>query len=136
MALTLAVITNIDGDTRDAQATAFKNLIDSGTTQDLRLLNRSSPGGTTDGDGVLVTLPFDGTAAFTGPSAGNGQLTLDVSPAISATASGGSASTVNTFEIRDDSDVRIRGTVTGADTITSGQTVNLTSLTITWPAAP
>jgi hypothetical protein len=134
MALTLTTITVIDTATRDAQANAFAALIDSGTTQNIRLLNRTSPGGTTGGTGVLVTFTLDGTAAFGGGSS-SGVLTLDVSPAISATASAGSATAVNTWEILDDADIRIVGTVTGSDTITSGQTVNLTSFTITWPAS-
>lgn len=135
MALSITTITLIDGTVRDGQATSFKTLIDAGTAQTLVLLNRSSPGGSSGGTGVLVTLTLDATAAFTGPSGGNGLLTLDVSPAISAVASAGAADTVNTWELRADATVLMRGIVTGSDTITSGQTVNITSLTLTWPAS-
>lgn len=135
MALSIATITFIVGTFRDAQASAYKTAQDAGTTSTLRLSNRTIAGGTVDAVGTLADILMDATAAFTGPSAGNGLLTADVSPALSGTATGGTATAVNTWELLTDSTVLLRGTVTGSDTITSGQTVNLTSLTLTWPAS-
>lgn len=127
MALTLGAPTLISGTARDAQANSFDTLINAGTTQSVRLKNG---GGT-----VLVTWLLNATDAFTGPTGGNGQLTAAFQSSGSATASAGAADTAATYEILADSTVHWTGGVTGGDTITAGQTVNISSLVLTWPAS-
>lgn len=125
MALTLGNPTTIATNARNAQADAFDTLVNSGTTQTLVLIDSTGPT-------VLVTLTLDGTNAF--GAASSGAITATGLP-ISATASAGTAATAETYEIRIDGTACWTGSVTGADTITTGQTVTLTALTITWPAS-
>jgi hypothetical protein len=125
MALTLGVATTISTSARNAQADAFDTLINAGTAQTLVLIDSTGPT-------VLVTFTLDGTNAF--GAASSGAITLTGLP-LSASASAGAAATAETYEIRIDGTACWTGGVTGADTITSGQTVNLTAFTITWPAS-
>ena len=109
---------------RNAQADAFDDLVNTGGgTAGLRLR-----GSTT----TLVTFSLSNPAFG---AAATGVLTLS-GTTISATASAGSATAVDNYQILDrGGSVVWGGAVTGSDTITSGQTVNLTSFAITWPAS-
>lgn len=122
MALTLGNPTLISDSARNAQADAFDTLINTGTAQTLRLRN----GGT-----VLVTFTLDTTNAFT--TAASGAISVTGQP-LSATASAGAATVPDNYQILADASVHWTGSVSGADGITSGQTVNLVSFTITWPS--
>jgi hypothetical protein len=125
MALTLGVATTISTAARNAQADAFDTLVNTGTVQTLVLIDSTGPT-------VLVTFTLDTTNAF--GNASSGAITVTGLP-LSATASAGAAATAESYEIRIDGTACWTGGVTGADTITSGQTVNLTAFTITWPAS-
>ena len=124
MALTLGNATTIATSARNAQADAFDNLVNTGSgTAVLRLRNSTT---------TLASFNLQ-NPAFS--AAATGVLTLQ-GVTLSTTASAGSASAVDNYQILDrDGNVVWTGAVTGSDTITSGQTVNLTSLTITWPAS-
>lgn len=129
MALTLGNPTFVATSTRDAQANAFAAQVDAQASQVIVLMQ-------TSGSIDLVSFTLDGTNAFGAGGSSTGTLTLDVSPAISGTAGAGSATAVNQWELRAPTGTPLlRGPVTGSDTITSGQTVNLTSFTLTWPAS-
>jgi hypothetical protein len=100
---------------------------------DFLLTNTDGGGGTT-----LATINLDATAAF--GSASSGVATLDVSPVPSATAS--ASGTAAGWALRNGSDVPvITGDIgTGSEdldidnaSITSGQTINITSMTVTVP---
>ena len=123
MALTLGNPTIIATNARNAQADAFDTLVNTGTAQTLVLLNSTT---------VLTTFTLDTTNAF--GAASTGAITATGLP-LASTASAGSATAVQTYEIRIDGTACWTGAVTGSDTITSGQTVNLTAFTITWPAS-
>jgi hypothetical protein len=123
MALTLGNPTLISDAARNAQADAFDTLINGGAAQTLRLRNATT---------TLVTFTLNTTAAF--GAAASGAIALASTP-IAATASAGTATVPNNYEILADASVHWTGAVTGADGITTGQTVNLTSFTITWPAS-
>jgi len=125
MALTLGAATTIATNARNAQADAFDTLVNTGTAQTLVLIDSTGPT-------VLVTFTLDTTNAF--GAAASGAITVTGLP-LSAAASAGAAATAETYEIRIDGTACWTGGVTGADTITSGQTVNLTAFTITWPAS-
>ena len=124
MALTLGAATTIATDARNAQADAFDTLINTGAgTAVLRLRNSTT---------ALVTFNLSNPAFG---AASSGAITLS-GVTISATASAGTATSVDNYQILDRGGaVQWTGSVTGSDTITSGQTVNLTSLVITWPAS-
>lgn len=109
---------------RNAQADAFTALIGTGGgTATLKLRNNTT---------TLVTFNLNNTPFG---AAASGAITL-AGVTISATASAGTATAVDNYQILDRSGtVQWGGVVTGSDTITSGQTVNLTSLVITWPAS-
>lgn len=124
MALTLGNATTITTAARNAQADAFTTLIATGGGTAQLLLRNST---TTLATFSLSNTPFG--------AASTGAITL-AGVTISATASAGSASSVDNYQIKDrGGTVQWTGAVTGSDTITSGQTVNLTSLVITWPAS-
>lgn len=124
MALTLGNATTITTAARDAQANAFETLLATGGGSPQLLLRNGS---TTLVTFTLSNAPFGASSS--------GVITLASTP-ISATASAGSASSVDNYQIKDrGGTVQWTGAVTGSDTITSGQTVNLTSLTITWPSS-
>ena len=125
MALTLGNPTTISATVRNSQADAFDDDVNSGTgTAALRLRNASTT--------VLVSFGLQNPAFG---AASSGQITLQ-GTTLSATASAGSADSVSDYQILDrDGNVLLTGGVTGSDTITSGQTVNLTSFTITWPSS-
>lgn len=124
MALTLGNATTIATDARNAQADAFDTLINTGGgTAVLRLRNSTT---------TLVSFNLSNPAFG---AASSGAITLS-GVTISATASAGTATAVDNYQILDrGGTVQWTGSVTGSDTITSGQTVNLTSLVITWPAS-
>jgi len=124
MALTLGAATTISTAARNTQADAFDALINTGSgTATLRLRNSTTS---------LVTFNLSNPAFG---SASSGAITLS-GVTISATASAGTATSVDNYQILDrDGTAQWTGGVTGSDTITSGQTVNLTSLVITWPAS-
>lgn len=124
MALTLGNATTIATSARDAQADAFDVLVNTGGgTAVLRLRNSTT---------TLATFNLS-NPAFGASS--TGAITLS-GVTISATASAGTATAVDNYQILDRGGAVVwTGAVTGADTITSGQTVNLTSLVITWPAS-
>lgn len=123
MAITLGNPTLISDSARNAQADAFDTLINTGTTQTLRLRNSST---------VLVTFTLDATNAFGTASAGAIQLN---GVPISATASAGTATVPDNYQILADANVHWTGSTSGSDGITTGQTVSLVSLTLQWPAA-
>jgi hypothetical protein len=124
MALTLGAATTIATAARDAQADAFDALINTGAgTAVLRLRNSTT---------TLVSFNLS-NPAFGASS--TGAITLS-GVTISATASAGTATAVDNYQILDRGGAVVwTGGVTGSDTITTGQTVNLTSLVITWPAS-
>lgn len=124
MALTLGNATTITTAARNAQADAFTTLIGTGGGTATLLLRNST---TTLATFNLNNTPFG--------AASTGAITL-AGVTISATASAGTATSVDNYQIKDRAGtVQWTGAVTGSDTITSGQTVNLTSLVITWPAS-
>jgi hypothetical protein len=124
MALTLGAATTIATSARDAQADAFDALVNTGGgTAVLRLRNSTT---------TLVSFNLS-NPAFGASS--TGAITLS-GVTISATASAGTATAVDNYQILDRGGAVVwTGGVTGSDTITTGQTVNLTSLVITWPAS-
>lgn len=124
MALTLGNATTIATAARNAQADAFDTLVNTGAgTATLRLRNSTT---------TLATFNLSNPAFG---AASTGAITLN-GVTISATASAGTATAVDNYQILDrDGAVVWTGSVTGSDTITSGQSVNLTSLVITWPAS-
>lgn len=124
MALTLGNATTIATAARNAQADAFTTLIGTGAGTAQLLLRNSTT--------TLVTFSLSNTPFG---AASTGAITL-AGVTITATASAGSASSVDNYQIKDrNGTVQWTGSVTGSDTITSGQTCNLTSLVITWPAS-
>ncbi len=109
---------------RNAQADAFTTLVGTGAGTATLLLRNSTT--------TLVTFNLSNTAFG---AASTGAITL-AGVTISATASAGSASAVDNYQIVNrNAAVVWGGVVTGSDTITSGQNCNLTSLVITWPAS-
>lgn len=124
MALTLGNATTIATAARDAQADAFDTLVNTGGgTAVLRLRNSTT---------TLASFNLSNPAFGASSS---GAITL-AGVTISATASAGTATAVDNYQILDRGGAVVwTGSVTGSDTITSGQTVNLTSLVITWPAS-
>jgi len=124
MALTLGNATTITTAARNAQADAFTTLIATGGGTATLLLRNSTT--------TLVTFNLSNTPFG---AASTGAITL-AGVTISAVASAGSATAVDNYQIKDrGGTVQWTGAVTGSDTITSGQTCNLTSLVITWPAS-
>lgn len=112
--------------TRSGLAVDLQGQIDSGGTPNIQLHDNG-------GLGELVEFDLDATLAFT---ESNGVLTLDVTPAISATAGAGSATTPNQWRLLSGGGtLLITGSISGTGPITSGDTVNLTSMTITVPAS-
>lgn len=84
------------------------------------------------GVGLLCTFDLDGSNPEFTTSAN--VISLDTSPAVSTTATGGSATTPNQYRVIDgDGTERLRGPITGTGPITTGDTVNLGSLSFTVP---
>jgi hypothetical protein len=127
MALTLgspSVSFPVSTAARNSQADAFTTLVATGAGTATLLLRNST---TTLATFNLNNTPFG--------AASTGAITL-AGVTISATASAGTATAVDNYQIVNrNAAVVWGGVVTGSDTITSGQTVNLTSLVITWPAS-
>ena len=126
MALTLGNPNSISTGARNAQADAFDTYVNAATDQFLELLDGSNV--------TLVSFDLDATNAF--GSASSGAISVTGQP-LQATAVAGSASSVASWRIRTTTpnENAMTGPVTGSDTITSGQTVNLTSFSLTWPAS-
>lgn len=120
MALSLSTIV-YDTFTRNALRDALDTAINSGSAP-VVMLYSSTPT-------LLATVPLDTTDAFTTSSPG--LLTLNAAPrTVNAVATGVPV----TYELRIDApsgQIIATGTVTGGDTINSGQPVNLTAMTIT-----
>ena len=109
---------------RNALADAFDTLVNTGSGTATLVLRNSTT--------VLATFnladPAFGAAA-------TGVITLAGTP-LSTTASAGSETTPDNYQIFDqDSNLVASGTVTGTGAITSGETVNLNSFSITIPAS-
>lgn len=108
---------------RNAQADAFDDLVNTGAGTATLLLRNSTT--------TLVTFNLQNPAFG---AASTGVITLQ-GTTLSTTASAGTASSVDNYQIKDrGGNVVWGGVVTGSDTITSGQTVQLSSFTITWPS--
>lgn len=127
MALTLGAPSSsfpISTAARDAQADAFDALVNTGGgTAVLRLRNSTT---------TLVSFNLS-NPAFGASSTGT--ITLN-GTTISATASAGTATAVDNYQILDRGGAVVwGGVVTGSDTITNGQTCNCTSFAITWPTS-
>lgn len=126
MALTLGNPDSFATSTRNAQADAFDDQVNAQATQRLVLLS-SAPA-------VLAAFTLDGTNAF--GSASSGAITLTGLPLQDSSADSGSATAVARWAIEAPNSTQLMsGPVTGSDTITAGQIVNLTAFTLTWPAS-
>jgi hypothetical protein len=120
MAIALGNISVLATASRNAMANAFNTLVNTGAgTASIRLLNGAT---------VLVTFPLPNPAFG---AAATGTITLLGTP-INATAVAGTATIPNGFEIVDRGGAVVAsGPVTTGDAITSGQTVTLSSYTLT-----
>jgi hypothetical protein len=109
---------------RNAIADGFDSAVNTGGgTAVLRLRNSTT---------TLVSFNLQNPAFG---AASTGTITL-AGTTLTNTASAGTATAVDNYEILDRGSAQIwAGAVTGSDTITSGQTVNLTSFSITFPAS-
>lgn len=124
MAITLGAITTLSTAARNALADAFDTLANTGAGAPTLVVRASGPT-------TLITFTLDGTAAF--GVAATGVITLDVSPAITATAAASGAPA--TYIITDsDAATILTGTASG-DSVTSGLTYTLSSFTLTMPAS-
>jgi hypothetical protein len=125
MAITLGAITTLSTAARNAMADAFDTLVNTGASSP-HLIVQTSGGGSN-----LVDFTLDGTAAFGASSSGT--ITLDVSPAITATAA--NSGTPGQYIITDsDGSTVLTGSASGDD-ITSGLSYTLSSFTLTMPAS-
>jgi hypothetical protein len=120
MAIALGNISTLATASRNAMANALNTLVNTGAgTAALRLLNNST---------VLVSFSLPNPAFG---AAATGTITLNGTP-LSATASAGTATIPNAYEIVDRGGAVVAsGPVTTGDAITSGQTVSLNSYTLT-----
>jgi hypothetical protein len=125
---------------RNAACNAIVDLLDVGNEAARFLLTDTADGvGTT-----IAAISLDATAAF--GAASTGVATLDVSPVPSATASATDTAAGWALQSMNSGTPTsvITGTIgTGSEdldidnaSITSGQTINITSMTVTVPAAP
>lgn len=126
LALTLGNPSAVQTALRESIVAAINTAINnSGGTSLLRLRNGST---------VLVDFALDGTNPLT-LGASDGSATFNPTSA-TATASGGSATVPNNYQvIAESGTVLLDGPVTGADGITTGQTVTLNTSTLTMPAS-
>lgn len=125
MALTLGNPDAFSTSFRNDQANSFDDQVNAEATQRIVLLS-SAPA-------VLAAFTLNGTAAF--GAASSGAIVLADLPIQDASADSGSATAVARWALEaPNSTELISGPVTGSDTITAGQVVNLTAFTLTWPA--
>lgn len=128
----------LSDEVRNLACDAVVDSLDAGATPTIKIYTGSQPADADDAASgtLLVTINLDGTAAF--GAASGGAASLDVSPAISGVAS--ASGTAGWFRAADSTDTnRIDGDVgEGSGTlnldntdITSGQTVTITSWTVT-----
>lgn len=134
--------TRISTEIRDLACNAVVDALDAGAgAPTLKVYTGTQPASAEDAatGTLLATFTLDATAAFGASS--SGVATLDVSPAISAVAA--ATGTAGWFRAADSTDAnRIDGSVGQGSgdlsldntSITSGQTVNLVSWTVTMPA--
>ncbi|HLV20141.1 MAG TPA: hypothetical protein VKZ49_04635 [Polyangiaceae bacterium] len=123
MALTLGNPDTFADAARNAQADAVDALVESGN-----IVFRA----TNDSGTILAEFDLQNPAFG---SASSGTITL-AGTTLSDTAPAGSATAVARWQLRTSGDAAIMsGPITGSDTITSGQTVNLTAFSITWPSS-
>lgn len=110
---------------RDSLRDKLQADIDAGTGAILELFDNATPGSGT----MLARIPLDTTQAFTASSPG--LLTCDVTPI--PTVNGAATGVPLSYQLKTQvaGTVCVQGTITGGDTINSGQPVNLTSFTIT-----
>lgn len=124
MALSIATIV-FPTVTRDSLRDKLALDIDAGTGAILELFDNATPG-----SGVMLArIPLDTTLAFA--SSSPGLLTCDVSPV--PTVNGAATGVPLSYQLKTQvaGTVVVQGTISGGDTINSGQPVNLTSFTIT-----
>lgn len=125
MALTLGNPDTFSDAARNAQADAVDALVAGGN-----IVLRAS--GASDSGTILAEFDLS-SPAFDASSSGT--ITLEDTP-LSDTAPAGSATAVARWQLRTSGDAAIMsGPVTGSDTITESQTVNLTAFSITWPSS-
>lgn len=124
MAITLGAITTLATAARDALSNAFNTLANTGAGA-AHLIVRDT------GNVTLVDFTLDTTSAF-GASA-TGVITVDVSPAITATAAASGAPT--NYIITDSSAATILTGSASGDSVTSGLSYTLSSFTLTCPAS-
>lgn len=121
MALSLSTIVLADA-TRQAFGNALETIVNGGTDPVLELRTGGTPGSGT----LLATIPLNGTDAITSVSS-TGLITF----VVPATVNGAASGIPGNYQLKGNaSAVVCEGTVTGGDTINSGQPVNLTSFTI------
>jgi len=132
--------TRISDEVRTFMVDAAVDSLDLGATPTLKIYTGSQPADADDAASgtLLVTINLDGTAAFGAGS--NGVATADNSPALSGVA--GNSGTAGWFRAADSTDAnRIDGSVGEGSgdlsldntDIASGQTVTVTSWTVTQP---
>lgn len=124
MALSIATIV-FPTVTRDSLRDKLQSDIDAGTGAILELFDNATPG-----SGVMLArIPLDTTLAFA--SSSPGLLTCDVVPV--PTVNGAATGVPLSYQLKTQvaGTVVVQGTISGGDTINSGQPVNLTSFTIT-----
>lgn len=123
MALTLGNPDTFSDAARNAQADAVDALVAGGNI----VLRATNDSGTILAEFDLSSPAFDASSS--------GTITLEDTP-LSDTAPAGSATAVARWQLRTSGDAAIMsGPVTGSDTITESQTVNLTAFSITWPSS-
>lgn len=124
MALSIATIV-FPTVTRDSLRDKLIADIDAGTQAILELFDNATPGSGT----MLARIPLDATQAFNPSSPG--LLTCDVVPV--PTVNGAASGIPLSYQVKTQTagTVIFQGTVSGGDTINSGQPVNLTSFTVT-----
>lgn len=128
MANTLGNPTSVSNKAREAQVTAQNTVLTSAPSIANPLL-RVRLGSTT-----LVDFPLDASNPILG-GAEDGSVTL-VFTASAAVASGGSSSVPDNYQlIGRDNVVHFAGPVTGTEAISSGQTVDAGTITVTAPAS-
>lgn len=125
MALALGTIVWADP-TRQAMGNAVEALVNGGTDPVLELRDNATPGSGT----LLASIPLNGTDAITSVSS-TGLITFVVPATVNGVANGIPLS----YQLKGNaSAVIFQGTVTGGDTINTGQPVNLTTFTVQIPA--
>lgn len=129
MANTLGNPTTIETDLREQMIITVNGRLNVGGGANAILRIRRLAGGPT----TLVDFPLDATNPITA-GASDGAATLNPVSS-SAVATGGSATLADNYQILDKAGtVRLEGPASSTDGITSGQTVNLGTITLNVPA--